>query len=143
MLQVEGDNIDKLLSQKLINDDNYDKKELISILKELFKAQDYEFKTVSTNELEIALESIPAMIIIDEDNIDKNINPTMLRHSFAIHLLNEGANIVVVSKILGNSNLSSLQSYLDYVNKNIRQRTVPCLLMCTDINKKVVLYKFK
>jgi integrase/recombinase XerD len=54
-------------------------------------------------------------------NIDKNINPTMLRHSFAIHLLNEGANIVVVSKILGNSNLSSLQSYLDYVNKNIRQ----------------------
>ncbi len=54
-------------------------------------------------------------------NIDKNINPTMLRHSFAIHLLNEGANIAVVSKILGNSNLSSLQSYLDYVNKNIRQ----------------------
>lgn len=54
-------------------------------------------------------------------NIDKNINPTMLRHSFAIHLLNEGANIAVVSKILGNTNLSSLQSYLDYVNKNIRQ----------------------
>lgn len=54
-------------------------------------------------------------------SIDKNINPTMLRHSFAIHLLNEGANIAVVSKILGNSNLSSLQSYLDYVNKNIRQ----------------------
>lgn len=54
-------------------------------------------------------------------NIDKNINPTMLRHSFAIHLLNEGANIAVVSKILGNTNLSTLQSYLDYVNKNIRQ----------------------
>lgn len=53
--------------------------------------------------------------------IDKNINPTMLRHSFAIHLLNEGANVAVVSKILGNTNLSSLQSYLDYVNKNIRQ----------------------
>lgn len=32
MLQVEGDNIDKLLSQKLINDDNYDKKELIKKL---------------------------------------------------------------------------------------------------------------
>ena len=34
-------------------------------------------------------------------NINKNINPSMLRHSFAIHLLNEGANIAVVSKILG------------------------------------------
>ena len=45
----------------------------------------------------------------------------MLRHSFAIHLLNEGANIAVVSKILGNSNLSSLQSYLNCINKNIRR----------------------
>ena len=54
-------------------------------------------------------------------NINKNINPNMLRHSFAIHLLNEGANIVVVSKILGNTNLSSLQSYLNHINKNIRK----------------------
>ena len=50
-----------------------DKKELITILKNLFKDQDYEFKTVSTEELEIALKNIPAMIIIDEDNIDINI----------------------------------------------------------------------
>ncbi|RDY24827.1 integrase [Romboutsia maritimum] len=54
-------------------------------------------------------------------NIDKNINPSMLRHSFAIHLLNEGANIAVVSKILGNANLSSLQCYLNHINKNIRK----------------------
>lgn len=54
-------------------------------------------------------------------NIDKNINPSMLRHSFAIHLLNEGANIAVVSKILGNANLSSLQSYLNHINKNMRR----------------------
>ena len=47
-----------------------DKKELITILNNLFKDQDYEFKTVSTDELEIALKNIPAMIIIDEDNID-------------------------------------------------------------------------
>ncbi|WP_315165597.1 tyrosine-type recombinase/integrase [Metaclostridioides mangenotii] len=54
-------------------------------------------------------------------NIDKNINPTMLRHSFAIHLLNKGANIGVVSKILGNSNLSSLQIYINQVDQNIRR----------------------
>ena len=54
-------------------------------------------------------------------NINKNINPNMLRHSFAIHLLNEGANIAVVSKILGNSNLSSLQSYLNHIDKNMRR----------------------
>lgn len=54
-------------------------------------------------------------------NINKNINPSMLRHSFAIHLLNKGANVAVVSKILGNANLSSLQSYLNHINKNIRR----------------------
>lgn len=54
-------------------------------------------------------------------NINKNINPTMLRNSFAIHLLNEGANIAVVNKILGNSNLSSLQSYVKYINNNVRK----------------------
>lgn len=53
-------------------------------------------------------------------NINKNINPTTLRHSFAIHLLNGGANIAAVSKILGNSNLSSLQLYLKYIDNNLR-----------------------
>lgn len=56
-----------------------------------------------------------------EANIRKNINPTILRHSFAIHLLNGGANIAVVSKILGNSNLASLQLYLKYIDKNLRK----------------------
>ncbi|MGL5327943.1 MAG: tyrosine-type recombinase/integrase [Peptostreptococcaceae bacterium] len=56
-----------------------------------------------------------------EANISKNINPSMLRNSFAIHLLNNGANIAVVSKILGNSNLSSLQGYVNNINKNIRK----------------------
>ncbi len=56
-----------------------------------------------------------------EASINKNINPSMLRHSFAIHLINNGANIAVVSKILGNSNLSSLQSYVNHINKNIRK----------------------
>lgn len=54
-------------------------------------------------------------------NINKNITPSMLRNSFAIHLINEGVNIAVVSKILGNGNLSSLQSYLNHINKNMRR----------------------
>ena len=54
-------------------------------------------------------------------NINKNITPTMLRHSFAIHMINKGADVGVVSKILGNANLSSLQVYLNYINKNVRE----------------------
>lgn len=54
-------------------------------------------------------------------NISKNINPSILRHSFAIHLLKGGANLAVVSRILGNSNLSSLQLYLNQMDNNVRK----------------------
>lgn len=54
-------------------------------------------------------------------NISKNINPSILRHSFAIHLLKGGANVAVVSRILGNSNLSSLQLYLNQIDNNVRR----------------------
>ncbi len=54
-------------------------------------------------------------------NLDKNVTPTMLRHSFAIHLLKKGANLSVVGKILGNNNLTSLQIYLNHIDKNIRK----------------------
>lgn len=54
-------------------------------------------------------------------NIDKNINPTMLRHSFAIHMINKGANIASVNKILGNTNLASIQSYLSCIDQNMRR----------------------
>ncbi|TQQ84645.1 integrase [Peptacetobacter hominis] len=54
-------------------------------------------------------------------NINKNINPTMLRHSFAIHMINHGANIATVNRILGNSNLASIQSYINCIDANIRK----------------------
>lgn len=54
-------------------------------------------------------------------NLEKNVTPTMLRHSFAIHLLKKGANLSVVGKILGNNNLTSLQIYLNHIDKNIRK----------------------
>lgn len=51
-----------------------DKEELIKELKELFKEdKGYIFKSVKTNEIEIALTDIPALIIINEDNIYSDI----------------------------------------------------------------------
>lgn len=46
----------------------------IELLKKVFKDEkDYEFKSVETAKLEVALKSIPSLIIINEDNIDTNI----------------------------------------------------------------------
>ena len=47
---------------------------VLNILKQIFKDDvDYQFKSVKTEELNIALKNIPDMIIIDEDTIDVNI----------------------------------------------------------------------
>ena len=61
------------MAQEIYIIDN--KKELIERLKESFKKEksEYSFKAVNTEEVEIALRNIPALIIIDEDNTDINI----------------------------------------------------------------------
>lgn len=49
--------------------------ELIENLKESFKREldEFNFKTVQTSEIEVALKNIPSLIIIDEDTTDVNI----------------------------------------------------------------------
>lgn len=47
---------------------------VLNVLKQIFRDEvDYQFKSVKTEELNIALKNIPNMIIIDEDTIDMDI----------------------------------------------------------------------
>ncbi|AGC68461.1 tyrosine recombinase XerD [Thermoclostridium stercorarium subsp. stercorarium DSM 8532] len=51
-------------------------------------------------------------------NINKDITPHTLRHSFAAHLLQKGRNLKDIQMILGHSDISSTQVYLQIVSGN-------------------------
>ncbi len=96
-------------------------KEYILNYRLLFDPKDYDAVFLNKNGERISRIAVFKIIkeLAIKANINKEISPHTLRHSFATHLLEGGADIMAVKELLGHEDISTTEHYTHVSKKTI------------------------
>ncbi len=89
-----------------------------------FSVKKYNLKTknllINNEGRQLTRQDVYTFISEQGKKIHKHISPHTLRHSFATHLLENGADLRVVQELLGHSNVSTTQLYTHISKKRLK-----------------------
>jgi len=93
------------------------------LAKKKFESKDYVFLNYRGKKLSrMGFFKILRGYVV-QAGIDKNVHPHTIRHSFATHLLERGADIRVVQELLGHSKISTTQIYT-HIDRTMLRETL-------------------
>lgn len=99
------------------------KKYILEYRPQLLKKGNSEFLFINNRNNHISRQGFFKILkqLCLQKGIKKEVSPHVLRHSFATHLLNNGADVRIVQELLGHSDISTTQIYTHISNEKKRQ----------------------